>query len=164
MWGPQGDEVDAWDALLWCAGRIALPGNPQLDGNWWRSAALLPADDPQRRDGPRARCVRSGPPTRTLKACRRGTTPATSLHVSPLHAPASRRADDAGCLNLPRVPCLPEASSLCDAAYNQQGVDIICRNRPDPAYENACSAIAESAVFPCRVQVQVIRDSDSYVA
>lgn len=50
-WGPQGEQVDAWNALRWCAGRIALPGNPQLDGNWWRSSALLPADDPSRWDG-----------------------------------------------------------------------------------------------------------------
>ncbi len=50
-WGPQGDDVDAWDALRWCAGRVALPGNRQLDGDWWRSAALLPADDPLRWNG-----------------------------------------------------------------------------------------------------------------
>lgn len=34
-WGPQGADVDAWDALRWSAGRIALPDRPQLGTDWW---------------------------------------------------------------------------------------------------------------------------------
>jgi hypothetical protein len=38
-WAP--DDVDAWTALLWANGRLALPGQPQIRPNWsWQCAPL----------------------------------------------------------------------------------------------------------------------------
>ena len=40
-WAPEPHEASSWDALLWAAGRIALPDRPRLDSNWWWHAAPL---------------------------------------------------------------------------------------------------------------------------
>ncbi len=40
-WAPKDHEAAPWDALLWAAGRIALPDRPRLDPNWWWHAAPL---------------------------------------------------------------------------------------------------------------------------
>lgn len=41
-WAPGQDEhPDRWEALLWSAGRIALPGRERLGPDWWIQAAPL---------------------------------------------------------------------------------------------------------------------------
>lgn len=55
-WAPDADEhADRWEALLWCSGRIALPGRDRLDANWWILASPLDEWDGQRK-------VRTMPP------------------------------------------------------------------------------------------------------
>ncbi|MCG3755602.1 maleylpyruvate isomerase N-terminal domain-containing protein [Amycolatopsis sp. Poz14] len=38
---------DAWDALRWCAGRIALPGRPRRTGWKWRGSPLEDRSNPE---------------------------------------------------------------------------------------------------------------------
>lgn len=55
-WAPDASEhADRWEALLWSAGRIPLPGRERLDPNWWIQAAPLDEWDGQRK-------VRTTPP------------------------------------------------------------------------------------------------------
>lgn len=55
-WAPDGGtEPDRWRALLWACGRLALPGHPQLEPDWWTHPAPLDEWDGTRR-------VRSAPP------------------------------------------------------------------------------------------------------
>ena len=56
-WAPDTDEhADRWEALLWSAGRIALPNRERLDPDWWIQAAPLDEWDGERK-------VRTMPPS-----------------------------------------------------------------------------------------------------
>ena len=61
-WAPEHD--DPWERLLWCNGRIALPGHDRLGPEWgWWSAPLDEWDGVAYTDGPPSRPTTTPPVT-----------------------------------------------------------------------------------------------------